>query len=345
MFLPKILAVITRHPRYKVPNLSWDRNLLTPNIFRLFEFIFWKRCGPNGVGDTIKKESSAQFRFKGNELTVAYRFYTLEAVLAHFEGLVRNYFTLPKFRFEFVQMPQWAVANGPTTGLPIFSFAIAFDAKNNGIQNTGGLTMTISQTCTGSNLLLLCGYSQDQTAGSPTIDSATYNSVAMTKLDEVVSFVVNIVGVFYKVGPSTGTNNLVVTRSAGTNTLEGGCASYSGVSQSGFPDAHNTNTGVKTDTITTVADNCWVTVVAFNDTGGALSGVTNLALRQAFPDNNRGLLDSNAALTPAGAKTITWTYAGSPLATHDADCALSFAPVGAAVTAIVTPQLLILGVG
>ena len=201
--------------------------------------------------------------------------------------------------------------------------AIAFDAAV-AQQDNSTSTQTISHTCTGSNLLLLVGFITNNT--TDIITGVTYASVAMTRQQEQAS---NDNGfrnyVYSLLGPATGTNDVVVSASS-ASLLWTSVISYSGVSQTGFPDAKVSGTGEDTNwsrSHTTVADNSWVYA---HLRGGA-------AITFSSPDTERADAgqgsagDSNAAVTPAGAYTINGTIGD---ATNNIIISLSFAPATAA---------------
>lgn len=112
--------------------------------------------------------------------------------------------------------------------------------------------------------------------------------------------------------PAAGSNTLAITLS-GSLEFAAEWASYTGVHQTspteGFNSAQATNAGSATDAsvaITSVADNCWVhAAVVAND--------TSIAAGQTTRNNIAGTLgsganeDNNAAVTPAGATTMSYT--------------------------------------
>lgn len=204
--------------------------------------------------------------------------------------------------------------------------AIAFDAKSN-LDGDVGTTHTWPHTCTGANLVLLVG-GRDQ-AGS-TVTGATYNGVPMTQISALVLDGTDTDYFFYLLNPATGTNNIVVTFSASSSWYGKG-ASYTGVSQVGFPDAAQTNTGSAatslTGTVTTVADNAWTVMFADNDTG-AFSAGGGTTIRTTVGNQAMTIADSNGAITPAGSTTLNLTMASSKY-TYSM---VSMAPVGAGTT-------------
>lgn len=200
--------------------------------------------------------------------------------------------------------------------------SIVFDAGANGFQPTGGATLNYIHVVSGSNCILLVGYTLD-ISGTTSISAITYNSVSMTKLNEVSwNSGTSLLGLYYLINPPTGSHNITITRTGGA-TLEGFSVSYTGVKQSGFPDATTTASATNSTSLTTIANNAWI--VAMVAGTGTLSGGTNLTLRETGPDNNRGVLDTNGAITPAGSTSLSWANAGGNAATGA--IIASFAPV------------------
>ncbi|KKL97825.1 hypothetical protein LCGC14_1830540 [marine sediment metagenome] len=92
---------------------------------------------------------------------------------------------------------------------------VAFDAESSG-QGTS-TTVTISHTCTGSDLCLIVGVSVDNAV--PT--GVTYNSVAMTKIADQDASAGNA-SLWRLVGPATGANDIVVTVADSDEIVAGG---------------------------------------------------------------------------------------------------------------------------
>lgn len=158
------------------------------------------------------------------------------------------------------------------------------------------------------------------------ITSVTFNSAALTKVNDghmcyTAGSTTHTGSWWYLVNPTVGTANIVVTRSSGTSHMEMTAASYIGA---GAPDVFNfyspsapgtcaTATSVSTS-ITTVADNAWVVSASRFDNGGTVSGtgsITKLAQGASGEASITAIYDSNAALTPAGSKTIGSSGANS----------------------------------
>ena len=209
--------------------------------------------------------------------------------------------------------------------------AIAFDATSNG--TAVATSLTVAHTCTGDNRIL---YAYCHTNTSTDFDvTATYNGVAMTR---VTAGFLNSDNNgrqtnFYLIAPATGTNNIVFTPNASANMTSIN-TSYTGVNQTGQPDASGTVSssiapgGTQTLTITTVAADCWLVASAHGagDLPNASTGFTS----RGTNGNSRGG-DSNAALS-AGANSMSVTNSGAG-AESVSMVGISIAPVSAPVVA------------
>ena len=192
--------------------------------------------------------------------------------------------------------------------------AIAFDSAT--VANDEGTTpspFSFNHTCSsGSNRLLLVGVSQ---FGGDTVTGITYNGVAMTQLVKTTAAWGGPTGYIYGLlNPASGTNAVAVSWTGGNDFTRCSAGSYTGVKQTGLPDAtaHNENaTAAQTSiaaTITTVADNSWVGVYSLAQ-NGTFSSLTNGTIRQSSGPTMWG--DSNGAVTPAGMDTLTSNFASS----------------------------------
>jgi hypothetical protein len=191
--------------------------------------------------------------------------------------------------------------------------AIALDATSSSANQTGS-SVTFSHTCTGSNRILIVGVAIAD--NSDTVTGVTYNSVALTSIASADNFNGSRnVTLWYLIAPATGANNIVVTLS-GTPAafFSVGAASYTGVKQSGQPDAFGSYSGTSstvdyTKSITTVADNCWLVGVLTN--GNSLNPTADSGTTLRLSVYNRSgngyelfLLDSNGAKTPASSYAL-----------------------------------------
>lgn len=185
--------------------------------------------------------------------------------------------------------------------------AIAFDASAKATAVTA-TSVTWSHTCTGDNRILFVA------VGVPTADTitgVTYNSVAMTLIDKKQMGADRFFYLWYLVAPATGANNIVAT-SSNSQILRAASASYTGASQTGVPDASTTNnvegTLSITTSVTTVADNSWLVMVARNSGAEDITAGASTTLRTLIdPDTSEAIFDSNAAKTPAGSHSLVAT--------------------------------------
>lgn len=200
--------------------------------------------------------------------------------------------------------------------------AIAFDATT-GVTQGAAATLTWSHTCTGANLILFVAVSTNSGA-----TAVTYNLVPMTQIDITTGGAIQT-NLWYLVGPATGANNIVATLT-GVNASAGQACSYTGASQTGVPDNHGvggpTTTTSYSQSLTSVADNCFAIMAGIAASGLAITAGTNTTLRQQEAVQvGAFLMDSTAALTPAG----TFTLAGTSASQSWKSCMATFAPVGA----------------
>ena len=203
--------------------------------------------------------------------------------------------------------------------------AIARDTYLAMSDNTG-TTVTKSYTVSGANRLLLVfihSWVGDNVSG------VTYNGVAMTQtLKQNEAPATNYNGYIYSlIAPATGTNNIVVSGTSMNFSM--GAISYTGVAQTGFPDATavaKSQVANVTGTITTVADNAGI-VGLFSNDNSMLAAVTNMSIV-----TGTGLIaaifeSSSFPLTPAGSYSITGNHSGG---SWNGMVIVSFAPAVAA---------------
>ncbi len=192
--------------------------------------------------------------------------------------------------------------------------AIAYDNSGSG-NITTGTSVTFSNQCTGSNLALVV-FATDNGARNVTVTATKGGSAtSMTLINRAAAGGLGDAS-FYILAPDTGvTSNIVATRT-GSGYIIAQSASYTGVKQSGFPDANVINayngTGSTTisQAITSVADNCWAVMGGFyNTNSGTVTAGANTVVRQSTVNASglNGLGDSNGAITPAGSYTLNMT--------------------------------------
>ncbi len=190
--------------------------------------------------------------------------------------------------------------------------AIALDTSVDGGLVNPGTSITWAHTCSGINRILFV--TAFGNIGTDVITGATYGGVAMSLVNKIQCPTDRWVYLFSLINPLTGANNVVVSAS-GSIAIAGQSASYTGVKQTGQPDANNTGTAVKpatsiTVSVTTGANNDWTVFGGKNDVLGAMTAGTGSTVRQAA--NGLGLFDSNGAITPAGSYSMTVNTGATP---------------------------------
>lgn len=222
--------------------------------------------------------------------------------------------------------------------------SVAFDATTTNDGNAVANHITFSHTVTGSNPVLLIGTNP---GGSNTVSGITYNGVALTLLhdDVVTGSTTQRCGIWVLINPATGAHTVDLTVSGATGFVSTRVASYTGVAQSGFPDASNYNQQTSavntfTNSVNTVADNCWTFLVSRTDQG--VSAGTGTTERTGAGDAF-ALFDSNAALTPAGSKSLQVTT--STNVGYWCNQMVSMAPFVASAVVAQPHNLPLLGVG
>lgn len=189
--------------------------------------------------------------------------------------------------------------------------SITFDAASSARDTTKtSTTLTLAHTIAAASELLFVFMFEDGTSTG----TCTYNSVAMTEVPVVSPKDLGGTGrlrAFYQVNPTSGAHNIVGTWGSTTQDHYLYGVSYIGPVQQGIPDAASTNsTGGATSlvsSVTTVANNCWSICAIFAAAGG-LAASTGSTLRGSIIGAAWGVFDSNAAITPAGAHTMTQTF-------------------------------------
>lgn len=232
--------------------------------------------------------------------------------------------------------------------------AIAFDAATDGGKVNPGTSLTFSHTCTGSNGLLVVGFAGDNFGGADDVSSVTYNSVALTLAKKITSATGGdrISYIYYLLGPATGAHNVVITCSS-SHLIQGGAVSYTGVKQSAQPDASTTNFSstsatTLTTSLTTVNDNSWCVLLHGGYDGGSAPTAGASTTRRTFDgtDGGWGLFDTNAAVTPAGSRSLISNYGSgtNPFGLAIVHVMVSFQPDTGAAAA--TPHFaMLMGVG
>lgn len=143
---------------------------------------------------------------------------------------IRNVFVFPVMRYALApaMFALMAVFWEKGLAVPMVTAAIALDSANAGATNASASTsLSWSHTCTGSNLGLIVGIGYREVSGTR---SATYNGVAMTSVVvDGTKDTNSVTEIFKLIAPSTGANNVVLTKENDIST--GGSISFSGADQ------------------------------------------------------------------------------------------------------------------
>jgi hypothetical protein len=208
----------------------------------------------------------------------------------------------------------------------------AFDAASHG-RTSSGTSLTVAHTCSASanRGLVVCVVGDHTT---DLITGVTYNGVAATLVTKghasgrwCYAFYVN--------APASGTNNIVASASSAC-FIEVNAASYTGVAQSGQPEANSgfsdTNSATsRTLTVTTVSANAWAVGCALGQAGTITAG-SGTTLRAT--DLVGAILDSGAAVATPGATNLIFSQAGANVA---GGIALALAPSGSGSITLTEP--------
>ncbi len=191
---------------------------------------------------------------------------------------------------------------------------------------TGSKTFAITVDA-GDNRLLVVGVyaGLQKTPVEYNVTGVTYNGVAMTEAGHNNTYAAGATSVWYLAAPDVGTYNVVVTWSGTTSEGNAWAQVYTGTD--GLRDAvitgGETNNTTLTLSITTVADNAWGFASIRNSNGVPIGG-TGVVHTSVYEVGGNGFFDNyNTAITPAGAKSNTYTRAS---ACAWAGVIMSFAP-------------------
>jgi len=213
---------------------------------------------------------------------------------------------------------------------PLFG-AIALDTTTDGGLANPATSLTFTHTTTGSNLILFVSCFGDVSNDADAFTGITYNSVALTLIGKTNPTGDRWVYLWYLIGPTTGSHNVVVSTNF-SSAIDCHAASYTGVSQSGQPDASvtNSNTSVAngsdyTTTITVVAANSWTIIAGRINSGSGITAGSGTTTRQSG-SNGLYTADSNGALSAGSTSLILHNGSGSSVIAGSVMA--SFKPVG-----------------
>lgn len=192
--------------------------------------------------------------------------------------------------------------------------SIAFDTVNGGASVNPGTSVSWTHTMgTGAHGLLLVAVFSTS-GGSDDVTGATYDGVAMSLLGSRVQVPGDRwMSLWGLLAPATGANTVVVSASS-SGVIAGSSISYTGVEQSGLPDASTTNTASATQSISTAltpaANNCWIV----NYSKGGTSGTDSVIGPTVIRVSSQGgffLSDTNGPVSGGSPITTGWANTGA----------------------------------
>lgn len=204
--------------------------------------------------------------------------------------------------------------------------AIAHDSQGQGFA-ASGTSLSFAHACAGTDRILFLLAGRDTTVDD--ITGATYNGVAMTLIDTQTNSTDRILKLFYIVAPATGSNNVVISASGGSQALWGVTSSYTGVQQTGIPDAKSKQSASGTpftNSVTTVADNCWTILVTTTSATTPAASTGSVLRASNGTVGGEKIFDSNADITPAGNYDMVVTGMGGTVNGPIGFIMASFAP-------------------
>lgn len=149
-------------------------------------------------------------------------------------------------------------------------------------------------------------------AATSGISGVTYAGVSMTKLATHRVGADRSFDVYYLVNPTSGSNNVVITRGV-SGLIVSGFVAYTGVNQTTPIPSNTTFTDTTADTtiaenFTTTLNNSWAIIGMRDDTGRTITPGSGYTSRVTNVGNGIHLGDSGAAITPAGVHTFNATF-------------------------------------
>ncbi len=335
--LPKILAELTRAPRYKNP-IKFDHSLVN-NAFRLFELVFWRRIG-------IRAEVSGVSSSKDKTTILA--FHSWEAVLLHLEAEIRAFFrNFFKLRLPVkVWIPMFQPVGSP---MPMFAspylFAIAYDnggaaQSSSGSTTVGALTFTIAASTSIWAGLANANLTGDATAVVWNTTETLTNAVSRTPGGFTTD------AIWYIAAPTSGNLTITATFPLGENTVAAVSLSGTHASPLGATGSNGGTASASTVDVATGTANSWVVdMITVNGIQDLTATGTNQTRRVHFThDISSGWKDAMSTMTTTSAGTYTPAYSWTPSRIWNG-VAVEVKEGAGAGTAQVHPTLLTLGVG
>jgi hypothetical protein len=183
--------------------------------------------------------------------------------------------------------------------------AIAFDnVTNNAVVSTGSSYSFNTHSISGPNSALILIFNGNGTDDVTTVTAAGNNMTLLSKI-RTPSDRWNYM---YWYPGLTGVASVSISCSGTFSGSVAAAMSYTGVAQTGIPDATNTGSGTGisdlTVSLTTIANNCWLVGVG-GSSFTAQSANTGTTMRSNGANGVAGY-DSNGAKTPAGSFSLSF---------------------------------------
>lgn len=194
---------------------------------------------------------------------------------------------------------------------------IAYDAKSNGSATTTS-PLTWNHTCTGSDLVLICGFSVDAGSGTETVTAVTYNSVSMTQIGSALnnSTSNSNISLWYLLNPATGSNQISATLSS-IFSVNGVAISLTGVSAYDTTATNASSSSPISTSIIPSTNGAWIVDLINNRSTGAgtLTPTTPQIVRVTTTNTANNVFDmctTAGSQTPQGnSKTFSYTATGT----------------------------------
>jgi len=226
--------------------------------------------------------------------------------------------------FAFILLGSFALFNSASAA------GIAFDATSTTGWQATTSSVSVSHKISGINTALISFVYVRHTTDNH-ITSVKYNGVDLTFVSSSSSGIPQSgwQGTYILLNPPTGTHNLVVTADATYDAIAAVNASYTGVSQSGQPEAYNfltCNASSCANTISTLTKNAWVIAGGRSDTGTITAGASTTLRYSDAGNSSIGILESASnPINPARSVTINENIGGTDNVYLNA---ISLAPAG-----------------
>ena len=190
--------------------------------------------------------------------------------------------------------------------------AIAIDATSEGFES-GGTTVTVSHTITGSDTFLW--FSTFKFGGGDSVTGVTWNGTSMTQIGKITSDASGFTYGYAIATSDTGTHDVVATSSSSVQWFVTN-ASYTGVDQTTpNPDTVNNSSATAdsfSESVTTSVDNSWLVIAGRTPGKAPTAGSETIVRKLNATSGDAGwTLDSDGARTPAGSEALAWSYSGS----------------------------------